>query len=193
MSNKRVAALILSTIIALAFSSTAFAQGMAASAPLADGPKAAVDVTKAMVDAAAKIGAAALKPGVSVSDRNIALSDTGGYNVSVAYVTRPASKTMSGTVLSHDKITEIYYVMSGHGTQVTGTMIDGTKSTASTTIGPGWSSKTPIKDGRSTTLGPGEMQIIPPGLGHAWSEIADGGITYMTIRIDPEHLLAVNK
>jgi mannose-6-phosphate isomerase-like protein (cupin superfamily) len=193
MSNERLTALILPTIIMLAFSSTAFAQGMAAFVPSADAPKPAVDVTKAMLDAAAKIGAAALKPGVSVSDRNIALSDTGGYNVTVAYVTRPASKTMSGTVLIHDKITEIYYVVSGHGTQVTGTMVDGTKSTGSTTIGPGWSSKTPIKDGQSRTLGPGEMQVIPPGLGHAWSEIADGGITYMTIRIDPEHLLALSK
>ena len=156
-------------------------------------PKPAVDVTKVMVEAAAKIGAAALKPGVSVSDRNIALSDTGGYNVTVAYVTRPASKTMSGTVLSHDKITEIYYVVSGHGTQMTGTLVEGTKSAGSTTIGPGWSSTTAIKDGRSTTLGPGEMQIIPPGTGHVWTEIAEGGIVYMTIRIDPDHLLALSK
>lgn len=156
-------------------------------------PKPAVDVTKVMLEAAAKIGAAALKPGVSVSDRNIALSDTGGYNVTTAYVTRPASKTMSGTVLSHDKITEIYYVVSGHGTQMTGTLIEGTKSAGSTTIGPGWSSTTAIKDGRSTTLGPGEMQIIPPGTGHVWTEIADGGIVYMTIRIDPEHVLSLSK
>lgn len=156
-------------------------------------PKPAVDVNKAMLEAAAKIGAAALKPGVSVSDRNIALSDTGGYNVTVAYVTRPASKTMSGTVLSHDKITEIYYVVSGSGTQVTGTLENGTKQAGSTTIGPGWSSTTPIRNGRTTTLGPGEMQIIPPGTGHVWAEIADGGIVYMVIRVDPEHLLALSK
>ena len=156
-------------------------------------PKLAVDVTKAAIEAAAKIGAAALKPGVSVSDRNIALSDTGGYNVTVAYVTRPATKVPSGTVLSHDKITEIYYVVSGHGTQMTGTLVDGTKAAGSTTIGPGWSSTSAIKDGRTTTLGPGEMQIIPPGTGHVWTEVADGGIVYMTIRVDPEHLLALSK
>jgi mannose-6-phosphate isomerase-like protein (cupin superfamily) len=161
--------------------------------PAIAAPKPAVDVNKAMLEAAAKIGAAALKPGVSVSDRNIALSDTGGYNVTVAYVTRPASKTMSGTVLSHDKITEIYYVVSGSGTQVTGTLENGTKSAGSTTIGPGWSSTTPIKNGRTTTLGPGEMQIIPPGTGHVWTEIADGGIVYMVIRVDPEHVLALSK
>jgi mannose-6-phosphate isomerase-like protein (cupin superfamily) len=164
----------------------------AQSAPAA-APKPAVDVTRVMLDAAAKIGAAALKPGVSVSDRNIALSDTGGYNVTVAYVTRPATKVPSGRVLSHDKITEIYYIVSGRGTQVTGTLVDGKQETGSTTIGPGWSSESPIKNGRTTTLGPGEMQIIPPGTGHVWTEISDGGIVYMTIRIDPEHVLALSK
>ncbi len=159
----------------------------------ADPPKPATDVTKAMLDIASKIGAAALKPGVSVSDRNIALSDTGGYNVTVAYVTRPATKVMSGTVLSHDKITEIYYVVSGSGTQVTGQLTNGTKQTGSTTIGPGWSGTTPIANGRTTTLGPGEMQIVPPNTGHVWTEIADGGIVYMVIRIDPEHVLALSK
>jgi len=156
-------------------------------------PKPAVDVTKAMLEAAAKIGAAALKPGVSVSDRNIALSDTGGYNVTVAYVTRPATKVPSGTVLSHDKITEIYYVVSGSGTQMTGTLVGGTHAESSGTIGPGWSSTTPISNGRTTKLGPGEMQIIPPGTGHVWTEIADGGIVYMTIRVDPEHVLSLSK
>lgn len=156
-------------------------------------PKPPTDVTKAMLDIASKIGAAALKPGVSVSDRNIALSDTGNYNVTVAYVTRPASKVMSGTVLSHDKITEIYYVVSGRGTQVTGQLTGGTKQTGSTTIGPGWSSTTPISNGKTMTLGPGEMQIIPPGTGHVWTEIADGGIVYMVIRIDPERVLALSK
>lgn len=155
--------------------------------------KPAVDVTKAMLEAAAKIGAAALKPGVSVSDRNIALSDTGNYNVSVAYVTRPASKTMSGTVLSHDKITEIYYVVSGRGTQMIGTLVDGTHQDASTTIGPTWSSRTPIKDGRTVTLGPGEIQIIPPGVPHVFTEIADGGIVYMVFRIDPDRVVALSK
>jgi mannose-6-phosphate isomerase-like protein (cupin superfamily) len=111
----------------------------------------------------------------------------------VAYVTRPATKVPSGRVLSHDKITEIYYVVSGRGTQVTGALVNGTHETGSTTIGPGFGSESPITDGRSTTLGPGEMQIIPPGTGHVWTEIADGGIVYMVIRVDPEHLLAVSK
>src|SRR4249920_1213952 len=119
---------VIVSIVALMWLGPASASAQGTTPPA---PKPAVDVTKVMLEAAAKIGAAALKPGVSVSDRNIALSDTGGYNVTVAYVTRPATKVPSGTVLSHDKITEIYYVVSGHGTQVTGTLVDGTKAAGS--------------------------------------------------------------
>jgi mannose-6-phosphate isomerase-like protein (cupin superfamily) len=156
--------------------------------------RSAVDITKADIEAAVKIGMAALAPGnVSVSDRNIKLTDSGAYNVAVAFVTRPATKVPSGRALSHDKITEIYYVVRGSGTQVTGPLADATRQEASTTIGPGFSSASPISGGRTTRLGPGEMQIIPPGVGHVWTEIAEGGIDYMVIRIDPEHVLGLSK
>ena len=156
-------------------------------------PKAAVDVTKADIQAAMKMGMAALKPGVSVSDRNISLADIGTYNVAVAFVTRPATKVPSGRALAHDKITEIYYVTRGSGTQTTGTLVDATQEKGSATIGPGWSSASPMKVDRKTTLSAGEMQIIPPGVGHVWTEIAEGGIDYMVIRIDPEHVLGLSK
>jgi mannose-6-phosphate isomerase-like protein (cupin superfamily) len=162
--------------------------------PPPPGPtKAAVDITKADIQAALKIGMAALKPGVSVSDRNISIADSGAYNVTVAFVTRPATKVPSGRALIHDKITEIYYVVRGSGTQATGALVDGTKENGSTTIGPGWSSTSPIKADRSTKLGPGEMQIIPPGVGHVFTEIAEGGIDYMVIRVDPDHVLGLSK
>jgi mannose-6-phosphate isomerase-like protein (cupin superfamily) len=162
--------------------------------PPPPGPtKTAVDLTKAQIEAAAKIGLAALKPGVSVSDRNISIADAGGYNVTVAFVTRPATKVPSGRSLSHDKITEIYYVVRGSGTQVTGNLSNAVQEKSSTTIGPGWSSTSAIQGGRSTTLGPGEMQIIPPGVGHVWTEIAEGGVDYMVIRVDPEHVLGLSK
>ena len=154
----------------------------------------AVDITKADIEAAVKVGMAALAPGVSVSDRNIKLSDSGAYNVAVAFVTRPATKTPSGRALSHDKITEIYYVVRGSGTQVTGPLAaNATRQEESATIGPGFSSTSPISGGRATRLGPGEMQIIPPGVGHVWIDIAEGGIDYMVIRVDPEHVLAASK
>jgi len=168
--------------------------GAQSTPPSPPGPtKSAVDLTKADIEKAVKIGMAALKPGVSVSDRNISIADAGAYNVTVAFVTRPATKVPSGRALIHDKITEIYYVVRGTGTQATGTLVDATKEAGSATIGPGWSSNSPIKAERTTKLGPGEMQILPPGVGHVWTEIADGGIDYMVIRVDPEHVLGLSK
>ena len=153
----------------------------------------AVVVSKAALEAAEKIGRAALKPGVSVSDRNIRLADIGPYNITVAFVTRPATKTPSGSTLAHDKITEIYYVLRGSGTSLTGTLVGGTHEDGSATIGPGWRSQSALENARGVPLGPGEMQIIPPGVGHVWSEIADGGIDYLVIRVDPEHVLGLSK
>ena len=77
--------------------------------------------------------------------------------------------------------------------QVTGPLVDPTRQAESTTIGPGYSSASPIAGGRTTKLGPGEMQIIPPGVGHVWTDIAEGGIDYIVIRVDPEHVLSVSR
>lgn len=41
--------------------------------------------------------------------------------------------------------------------------------------------------------GPGDIQIIPPGVGHAWSSIDAGGVDYLVYRVVPDHLLAMPK
>ena len=151
--------------------------------------KTATDVTKADIDAAVARGIAALLPGVTVNDRLVNLSDMQKYNVGVAVVVRPAGKDVR--VLSHDKITEVYYVLKGSGTQVTGTLVGGTRQDTSKTIGPGMSGDKPLENARSGKLGPGDIQIIPPGVGHGWTSIDPGGIQYLVFRIDPEHVLAI--
>jgi len=40
-------------------------------------------------------------------------------------------------------------------------------------------------------LGPGDIQIIPPGLGHRWQNIDAGGIQYLVFRVDPEKVLQI--
>jgi mannose-6-phosphate isomerase-like protein (cupin superfamily) len=125
-----------------------------------------------------------------VSDHLLSLPDIGKYNVGVAVVARPAGTFQNS--LSHDKITEIYYVLRGSGIQVTGTMVDGTRSAnVSKTIGPGMSSNAPLQNGRSTKLGPGDVQIVPPGVGHGFTSIDPGGIEYLIFRIDADHVLAL--
>ena len=151
--------------------------------------KTATDITKADIDAAVAKGIAALLPGVTVNDRLVNVSDMAKYNVAVAVVVRPAGK--DDRVLSHDKITEVYYVLKGSGTQVTGTLVGGTHQETSKTIGPGMSGDKPLQNARSGKLGPGDIQIIPPGVGHGWTSIDPGGIQYLVFRIDPEHVLAL--
>ena len=152
----------------------------------------ATDIPIAAVQDAIKKGAAALKPGVTVSDRVFSLADIGKYNVAVAFLTRPGGAGVGDRVLSHDKITEIYYVLKGSGTQVTGTLVDGTRGTnVSKTIGPSLSSNSPLQHSRSTKLGPGDIQIVPPGVGHGFTSIDPGGIEYLIFRVDAEHVLAL--
>jgi mannose-6-phosphate isomerase-like protein (cupin superfamily) len=180
--------MIKATFVLLAAGLT-FAPGLASAQTAAPAHKTATDVTKAEIDAAVAKGIAALLPGVTVNDRLVNVSDMQKYNVATAVVVRPAGK--DGRVLSHDKITEVYYVLKGSGTQVTGTLVGGTHQDNSKTIGPGMSGDKPLQDARSGKLGPGDIQIIPPGVGHGWTSIDPGGIQYLVFRIDPEHVLAL--
>ena len=128
--------------------------------------------------------------GGSVNDRIVSLQDIGRYNVAVAVVARSAGTSQSS--LAHDRITEIYYVLRGTATQVTGTMVNGTRGErASPTIGPTMSSSSPIQNAKSTRVGPGDVQIIPPGVAHGFTSIDPGGIDYLVFRIDPDHVLSV--
>ena len=155
----------------------------------APAPTTSTEVMNAAVQEAFKKALQDLKPGVSVSDHIVGLQDIGKYNVAVAVVARPAGTFPNS--LSHDKITEIYYVVKGSGTQVTGTMVDGTRAARpSTTIGPGMSSNSPIQNAKSRKLGPGDIQIIPPGVAHGFTAIDPGGIEYLVFRVDTDHVLS---
>jgi mannose-6-phosphate isomerase-like protein (cupin superfamily) len=173
-------------VLAAASSAVAIAQS-GASAPV-QSTQPSVEVLAPEVFEYMKRGIESLKPGTTVSDRLMAVSDMGKYNVAIAWVTRPGGAAAGSRSLSHDKITEIYYVVRGHGTQVTGTLVNPTHQDGSAVVGPGMSSDVnPV--GKSTRLGPGDMQIIPPGVGHGWSQIDEGGIDYITFRVDPEKIL----
>jgi len=175
----RVLALIVCLPVASAFAQTP-AKKMSAT-----------DVSSAEIQDAVKRGIAALTPGVSVNDRIVSFADIAKYNVAVAVVARPAGP--DPRALSHDKITEIYYVLKGSGTQLTGTLLNGTHQDTSKTIGPGMSSNTPLQNPTSKKLSPGDIQIIPPGLGHQWANIDTGGIQYLVFRVDPEKVLQMEK
>src|SRR5713226_9314601 len=76
--------------------------------------------TAATYVAAADIQATLKKaPPTLVSDQPIRMVDAGGYNVGVAVVHRPKASP-PGSPVEHDQVTEIYHVLEGAGTLVTG-------------------------------------------------------------------------
>src|SRR5262249_24056059 len=161
---------------------SAFAQSAAAATSSSEIPRA--DIDKAIARALSE-----LKPGVSISDHLVGLADIGKYNVAVAVVARPAGIFQSS--LSHDKITEVYYILKGSATQVTGTMVNGTRQArVSTTIGPSMTSDAPLQDARRRTLAAGAWRVPPPGVGHTSPRTARGGIEYLVSGTAAAHVLS---
>jgi mannose-6-phosphate isomerase-like protein (cupin superfamily) len=119
--------------------------------------------------------------------------DAGGYNVGVGVVQRPGSATQGS--IEHDKLTEVYYVLEGTGTLVTGGTQTNAKpvSPESATFreltGPS-STGTGVAGGQSRRIGPGDVVIIPPGVPH-WFSGVEGTIRYLVVRVDPERLLTL--
>lgn len=132
-------------------------------------------------------------PGAAVNPQpNIRVVDAGRYNVAIGVIHRP--QTPPGVAAVHFKVTEIYHVMDGAGTLVTGgTMVNAkTRPPDSTAVkledGPG-ASGTAIQGGVSRRIKAGDVVVIPAGVPHWFSEI-EGSITYVVVRVDPNRILA---
>ena len=76
-------------------------------------PKSAIDVTNADIMTVLKM---------AQTDQQLKVVDIGKYNIGVGILHRNAMKSGAAGVsgLSHNQVTEVYYVMSGAGTLVTG-------------------------------------------------------------------------
>jgi mannose-6-phosphate isomerase-like protein (cupin superfamily) len=123
---------------------------------------------------------------------NIRVVDAGGYNIAVGVIHRP--QTPPGVVAVHFKVTEIYHVMDGAATLVTGGTMVNAKARPADSIavrledGPG-ASGTAIEGGVTRRIKAGDMVVIPAGLPH-WFSAIEGSITYVVVRVDPNRLLA---
>lgn len=122
-----------------------------------------------------------------VTDTPMRTIDAGGHHVGIALVHRgPARNIVAGTI--HDEVTEVYNVLEGSGTLVTGgSLIDPRprENTARRRMvsGPG-STGTGIEGGVTRQVAKGDIIIIPAGTPHYFSEIPES-ITYTIVRIDP--------
>ena len=125
-----------------------------------------------------------------VSDLPIHVTDVGGYKVGVYGVFRP--KAVPGDANLHQtSVTEIYYMLSGSGTLVTGgTLIDEKSAGVSPNTGRQNLRGSGIKGGVSRRVVPGDVIVIPGRLAHWWSSL-DSDIRYLIYRPDPEGLQKV--
>jgi mannose-6-phosphate isomerase-like protein (cupin superfamily) len=122
-----------------------------------------------------------------VSDRAIRVVEvTGDYRVGVFGVFRP--QTVPGDANLHRvNTTEIYYMLTGTATLVTGgTMVDAyqPESSATSLRAPG------IQGGVSRRVGPGDVVVIPGHTPHWWSSL-DSDIEYLIFRPDPDNRLGL--
>jgi mannose-6-phosphate isomerase-like protein (cupin superfamily) len=124
---------------------------------------------------------------------NIRVVDAGGHHVGVGVLYRAEGQTQNTAV--HFKVSEVYHVMKGSGTLVTGGTVVNPKTRAADSIevtredGPGVTG-TAIQGGVNHELKEGDVIVIPAGTPHWFSKI-NGSISYLVIRIDPSQLVAL--
>jgi len=151
----------------------------------------ATDVSKAEIEATVQKTAKA-----AVSDQAIrVVSINNEYNVGVGVVHRArTAPPNNGNGIEHSQITEVYHVISGNGTFVTGgTIADAKETPADSQVvqvlnGPSTGGGA-VERGVSRKLGPGDVVVIPPNTPHWFSEITTDQIVYLVVRVDPHKVL----
>lgn len=154
--------------------------------PADTAPAAATYVMGADISAAVK-----MMPATAVSDVQLRVVDAGGYNVAVGIVQRPP--TGGQGALAHEKVTEVYYVLDGAGTLVTGgalaspAAVAADSATVKELVGPSTRGTT-VQGGESRPIAAGDVVIIPAGVPHGFSDVQKP-IRYLVVRVDPTRVL----
>ena len=126
---------------------------------------------------------------ILVLDQQVRAVDAGKANVDVGVVYR-GKLTTDSPVAEHDLVSEVYYILDGAATLVTGPDIVGLKRRPADDRavrllnGPGGNG-TSIRNGAVHELKPGDMIVIPAGTGH-WFTRIDDHISYIMVRVDPD-------
>ncbi len=128
-------------------------------------------------------------PPGTVADQQVRDVDAGKLHVAIGVVYR-GKETAGGAVAEHDLVSEVYHVLDGSATLVTGSDIVDLKRRPAddlavrTLNGPGGNGAS-IRNGASYQLKPGDVVIIPAGVGHWFTKI-DDHIRYLMVRLDPD-------
>lgn len=130
-------------------------------------------------------------PPNSVTDHQVRVVDAGKQNVGIGVVHRSAQAAQNA--VEHDQVTEVYHILAGSGTMVTaGTLVNPQRRPSNDAAlreltGPSTTGAS-LQKGESRHVGPGDIVIIPAGVGH-WFSSVDGSIDYVVVRIDPDKIV----
>jgi len=124
-------------------------------------------------------------------DQQVRAVDAGRTNIDVGVIYRgKLAAPAPDSVAEHDQVSEVYHVIDGSATLVTGPdLVDEKRRPADSDAvkklnGPG-NNASSIRNGVSHELKPGDVIIIPAGTGHWFTKI-DDHITYLMVRVDPD-------
>jgi len=130
------------------------------------------------------------------TDQQVRDIDIGKSHVGIGVVHRgKLAAPAPESVAEHDLVSEVYHIIEGSATLVTGPDLVGRKrrpadlETVRLFNGPGNNSAS-IRNGVPHELKAGDVIVIPAGTGHWFTKI-DDHITYLMVRIDPDKVTPV--
>lgn len=130
------------------------------------------------------------------TDRQIRVADLGSYQVGVGILRRGPTKPGAPiAAITHSQVTEVFYIVSGSGTLITGGTVDNDRAfppeTEFVRLAVGPSSGGVFKDGDRRRIAPGDVVIVPAGVPHGFDDITDQ-LTYLSMRPDTARVLPQN-
>jgi mannose-6-phosphate isomerase-like protein (cupin superfamily) len=127
-------------------------------------------------------------------DQQVRSVDIGKSGVAIGMVYRgKLAAPPANAVAEHDHVSEVYHIIDGSATLVTGPYLVGAERRPATNEnvrllnGPG-SNAASIQNGVTHQLKAGDVIIIPAGTGHLFTRI-DDHISYLMVRVDPEKVV----